>query len=629
MDAWLSESRGLDRLVKLGLVDPDRLTIVEFKARRHSTLGRLWKSFQDIARSPATEAELRNLEVVDWFLKLPGTKQSPGIWSGSARLPRSLSFEELADWARNLDQAQFADWFDRFILDHFKRSSEAGVFVLNPPDLIMSIDTGRVAAVSAPKKMDEGSGLDRLMALGVIDPERSERIEYVLNRHAVESSIDELEEGPPVPSRLLRKNLFFIYAYDEAGKAINSAIGDPVRGSEFLTDDSFRELEGLTGDAYNYKLEDLFVEWLKGQPDSYFRRMGFKDRPLFARDETAAILGWAEWTPLKESSGERVKRLIALGLVDPVSQPRVEYKVRGWFPDALEAEARNFQAPDIRERAPSKRRLLRAIWKDLNGTIVSHVLVYAAGAADVSNWVSLLGRDIIDGPEGLEPLLMLQSREEIAAALEELIIKRIKLGFLTNWTTRPGIEPSTNPADEEKPTLIKRTGETDWRRFNLTESAQLGGQLRLALLGLAEEPTHITYEIHLPSLETIWKELRSPDESPQWKKYIFYNTIANRFAWWYHMVTGPAGEKLFDEGYPSIDNKALYNEGAFAIRNILEPGEVIDAGEDFDEFLEEIRAKIRRTLMELMSSERYPPEFITETDSGVWYSFDTGEKIKG
>ena len=626
---WLVEARGLEELIKLGLVDLDTLTIVEFKARRYSNVGRLWKSFQGITQQPAIEAELRNLEVVDWFLKLPGTKQLPGLWSGSARLPRSLSFEELADRARNLDQAQFADWFDEFILGHFKRSSEAGVFVLNPPDLIMSLDTGRVAAVSAPKRMDEASGLDRLIELGIIDPERSERIEYVLNTYAVESSIDELEEDGPVPSRLVRKNLFFVYAYDEAGKALNAAIGDTVRGSEFLTDDSFRELEGLKGDAYNYKLEDLFVEWLKGQPDSYFMAMGFKRRPLFARDETAAILGYAEWTPLLESERSGFDQLIRLGLVDPVSQPRVEYKVRGWFPNSLEVEARHFQAPDIRERPHAHRRLLRQIWKELSGAIAGHAQMYAAGTADVSNWVSLLGRDIIDGPEGLEPLLMLQSREEIAAALEELIIKRIKLGFLTNWTTNRGIEPSTNPADEQKPTLIRRTDEPDWRRFTLTESSQPGGQLRLAQLGLVEEPTHITYEIDVPRLQTIWKELRSPDESPQWKKYLFYNTIANRFAWWYHMVTGPAAEKLFDEGYPSIDNKVLYNEGAFAIRNILEPGEVIDAGEDFEEFLEEVRAKIRRTLMELMSSERYPPQFITETDSGVWYSFDTGERIKG
>ena len=140
----------------------------------------------------------------------------------------------------------------------------------------------------------------RLIDLGLAEPELADRIEYNSNRYAHENAWESIRHRGSVPSHKLDTPFFFIYGGRADGASTGRHSGTKVMGSDFLANDSFAGMKELDQAEFTAELTGLFIDWLKDQPDEFFTgKVGLTGRPLFIRDETDALMGMQDWTPLR------------------------------------------------------------------------------------------------------------------------------------------------------------------------------------------------------------------------------------------------------------------------------------------------------------------------------------------
>jgi len=620
IEDWLSESASLDRLIELGLVKPESLTRIQFRISR-ATVRVIWEKIRD-GKSHQPDSVIKKLTFGYWAVLEPGetvydpTDSSPRA-EGSMTIPGNLTLEDIINRARRLSEHEFIDFvkfIDEACCEWLKTAvEEKGAFDSHGVQMIVSNITGQKLTIDSPKRVNE-SRLDRLAQLGMVDPKRSNRIEYVSNRAVLVDVHERIEDGQ-VPAKEMGFPFFWVYGYDETGAPTNSQAGTDVLGRDFLTGSDLSELIGLDFEGFLNRVETLFADWLRAQPDEYFgKRFGFKHRPLFARDETAAILGFTDWTPLKESQSDSLSKLLKLGLIEPLSQPRIEYEVSRWFLDYM---------TNLIPTVSSDR-----LWKDdLRNAIIGRVKIYEPGNTEVARWVSLVGLDLfVDGPEDIERIREQElDRDGLRDLAAERILGVIKRGFSTNWRTSSSPDPDAE--DPGIPTLIKRADQSEWSRFSLNES----NAIWLFKRGLINEISYIAYEINEERLANLQSEFLDPRANePAFRKHLIYNVLAESFSWWEHRLPEEVGKGDHNLKLSAvIDGDYWLDEGAIQLRMLMRDGDELDFDVPFEEFLQEIKHRI----VEYLSGERaqldpkYKPLYILDKETGIKYSVKTGEPM--
>lgn len=614
----VDESSNLEQLVRLGLVDPKSLVRIVFNMRK-AALGLVWQMIQD-GKEHSLASKLEGLEFGDWSVMKPGDTLADHMMGrrpmGTLRRPGNLTVEDLVDSAKRMTREEFLEFCDKAYLDWFKTVVETmGAFDSHGVQMIVSGLTGEMQAVNTPERVNE-AGFDQLVQLGIIDPARSNRLEYVANRSVLLDTQEMLDKGK-VPAKELGQPFYFVYGYDEHHRPTNSPAGTDVVGSEFLRGQDLAELVDLDFEQFIIRIEALFIDWLKGQPDEYFgKRFGFKGRPLFARDETAAILGFDDWTLLRESSTDNFSKLLSLGLVDPLSQPRVQYSVSDWFMDYM---------TNLIPGVSSAR-----LWKDdIKAAIIGRVKIYEPGNEEVARWVSLVGLDLFGGPDDIDRIREMElDRDGLRELAGERILGVIKRGFSTNWRTSSSPDPDAE--DAGMPTLIKRADQSEWSPFSLNESKE-EDLIKLFRLGLIDSVAYISYEINEERLAKIQSEFMDPRASePAFRKHLIYNVLTESFAWWEHSLPEEAGK---DD--PSlrlgaiIDGNYWLDEGAISIQTLVREGDEIDFEIPFEELLQEIKLRIVEYLRSGSAGYRkdYKPLYVLDKETGDRYSVKTGEPM--
>jgi len=83
----------------------------------------------------------------------------------------------------------------------------------------------------------------------------------------------------------------------------------------------------LSQNEFTAKITELFIDWLNTRPEEFFtKEIGLTGQPLLVRDETDALMGMRDWTPLRESANlDNRLKLMKLGLADP--PPYIEYRI--------------------------------------------------------------------------------------------------------------------------------------------------------------------------------------------------------------------------------------------------------------------------------------------------------------
>jgi len=339
---WLAESR-VQKLIELGLAEPDDFFRLEYELNER-LLKRVWEMIQG-----HTDADpMLSLGVPPIGKQWPVLKgsQSDVFYNASFNLPwpAHLVPAKIRSKAKRLTVNEFLDWIDAQVMDHIVDTWRTPTGWTEGQIIVRSTRTGKVKEVLDP--VQESSGAARLMALGLLNPEETDRIEYNINRYALENAYESLRYKGYVPSHKLDAPFFFIYGGRADGASTGRPAGTRVRGLDFLTRDSFTGMSELSGDEFTAKITELFIDWLNTRPEEFFtKEIGLTGRPLLVRDETDALLGMQDWTPLMESqtdgfstrlslNPDRVNestnldnqlKLMKLGLADP--PPYIEYRI--------------------------------------------------------------------------------------------------------------------------------------------------------------------------------------------------------------------------------------------------------------------------------------------------------------
>jgi hypothetical protein len=333
---WLSESRA-QKLIELGLAEPKDFFRLEYELNER-LLKRVWEMIQG-----HTDADpMLSLGVPPIGKQWPVLKgsQSDVFYNASFNLPwpAHLVPAKIRSKAKRLTLNEFLDWIDAQVMDHIINTWHTPTGWTEGQIIVRSTRTGKVKEVLDP--VQESSGAARLLALGLINPEETDRIEYNINRYALENAYESLRYRGYVPSHKLDAPFFFIYGGRADGVSTGRRAGTRVRGLDFLTRDSFAAgMSELSQNEFTAKITELFIDWLNTQSDEFFtKEIGLTGRPLLVRDETDALMGMQDWTPLRESQTDarplrlnestnldnRLK-LMKLGLADP--PPYIEYRI--------------------------------------------------------------------------------------------------------------------------------------------------------------------------------------------------------------------------------------------------------------------------------------------------------------
>jgi len=464
---------------------------------------------------------------------------------------------------------------------------------------------------------ESAGNVSRLLSLGLLDPEQVNRIEYNVNRHAVSKLFDTLN-SPPAGRDVetaLGRTFFFVYGYDATGKATTGLSGVGIRGDQFLTSAVLDKLmETGPFDEYRFmdKTIELFINWIHTRPDEYLKdRFGFTSRPLFIRDETAVLLGWQDWTPITESRREGLTKLLALGLVDPSTEYRVEYKISDWFLD--------YMSEDDTCRRP------RAAWEELGNAIVTRVLIYEPRRDSPAGYMSLVGLDLFESPADIRKICAQDlDREGLRLYAEKLSVRVIKQDF------DPASIRSRILSDRERPTLIRRIGDGSWQPFDINESNRDADLMRLINLGLAQTPVYLSYEINGHAIDGLIAGNAVPkeDRDAKWRKRMADSVLRRVIGWWElrKPVQGDEDPAL-NHDHAIVDDHYLLNEGGVLL------GMLIKEDEEFSDDPQELRWLFSERFREGMMSRnpqvwgKYQPAWITEDGTGEWYSLKTGEKL--
>jgi hypothetical protein len=586
---WLAESRA-QKLIELGLAEPDDFFRLEYELNER-LLKRVWEMIQG-----HTDADpMLSLGVPPIGKQWPVLKgsQSDVFYNASFNLPwpAHLVPVKIRSKAKRLTLNEFLDWIDAQVMDHIVNTWHTPTGWTEGQIIVRSTRTGKVKEVLDP--VQESSGAARLLALGLINPEETDRIEYNINRYALENAYESLRYRGYVPSHKLDAPFFFIYGGRADGVSTGRPAGTRVSGLDFLTRDSFTGMSELSGDEFTAKITELFIDWLNTQSDEFFtKEIGLTGRPLLVRDETDALLGMQDWTPLMESQTDGFSTLLSLGLIDPVSEPRVEYGISNWFINFIVDNAKI----DDKE-------VIKNLWREVKKSMMSRIVIYNGGE-QISRWVSLMGYDIFDGLKDFRQLCSMNlDAAALKSLMDERIVKKIKSGFSTNWSTSP--DPNPNPADERPPTLIKRMDDTRWKPLRLNESTNLDNRLKLMKLGLADPPPYIEYRISI--LPDLWPILSKPEEARTREE-------SNRLV------------KLYISAdivhWRETQNGKHWAKGRLSLKDLLGPNHEVEIGDTEEDFRQWVEIRAFEVLSELAPNLDVPAELIREFGTDDWYSID-------
>jgi hypothetical protein len=154
---------------------------------------------------------------------------------------------------------------------------------------------------------------------------------------------------------------------------------------------------------------------------------------------------------------------------------------------------------------------------------------------------------------------------------------------------------------------------------HINESTSAQGLLRLIELGLAEPPVRIEYFINVSSLPEVWKILKTPVEIRDWNWLDEFRLTAR--AWpvtYWDMIEG------------SSPNPSIINDGRVYISQLIAENELKWFGPKIctqEEFVTEVGHRVRSHIIKIARDLKPVPVWITEIDSGILYSVETGQRL--
>jgi hypothetical protein len=620
-----SKQSRIERLISLGLAELDSFLRIKYSLNT-GLAKRVWafrfKEGQDLNADSLNEP---GNELAEFWAVPPGFNDDIDniLKSSPMRLPwpDDTSYEGLRHMAQELSLAEFMDELDRILLQELHRRFGTPRYMNKQslgPIVLVNTRTGEISQLEA-QVQESADNASRLVALGLLDPEQTNRIEYNVSRHAISKLFDALRV-PPAWQEVepaLGRTFFFVYGYDATGTVTTGLSGIPVGGEQFLTRAALDELrEAGPFDEYEFmdKIIELFIDWIRTRPAEYLKdRFGFTSRPLFIRDETDALLGRLNWTPLKESRGEGLAKLLDLGLIDPSTEYRVEYKVSDWFLD--------YMSEDDTCRRP------KAAWEELKNAIVTRVHIYEPRRDTPAGYMSLVGLDLFESPDDVRAICAQElDREGLRLYAEKLAIEVIKQDF------DPASIRSRILSDRERPTLIRRIGDDQWQPFTINESKRDADLMRLISLGLAQKPVYISYEINGLAIDGLISGNAVPKEerNAKWRKRMEDIVLSRTIGWWElrKPVQGDEDPSL-NRDHAIVDDYYLLNDGGILLGMLIKEDEFSNFSDDPQELhwllSERLREGLRSRDPRLWG--KYRPEWITEDGTDQWYSMETGERL--
>jgi hypothetical protein len=617
-----SERGRIERLISLGLAELDSFLRIKYSLNT-GLAKRVWafrfKEGQDLNVDSLNEPGNELAE----FWPEPAGFNDDILKSSPMRMPwpDGTSYEDLRRMAQELSLAEFMDELDRILHGELQRRFGTPRYMnkQSGPIVLINTRTGEISQLEA-QVQESADNASRLVALGLLNPEQVNRIEYNVNRHAISKLFDALRV-PPAWQEVepaLGRTFFFVYGYDATGTVTTGLSGIPVGGEQFLTGAALDELrEAGPFDEYEFmdKIIELFIDWIRTRPAEYLKdRFGFTSRPLFIRDETDALLGRRDWTPLKESRSEGLTKLLALGLVDPSTEYRVEYKVSDWFLDYMsEADVCGRQS--------------KATWREIKNAIVTRVHIYEPRRDKPAGYMSLVGMDLFESPDDLKTICSMNlDREGLRQHAEKVSIEVIKRDF------DPASSRSRILSDRERPTLIRRIGDTQWQPFTINESKRDADLMRLISLGLAKKPVYISYEINGLAIDSLISGNAVPKEerNAKWRKRMEDIVLSRTIGWWElrKPVQGDEDPTL-NLDHAIVDDYYLLNDGAVLLGMLIKEDEFGNFSDDPQELhwllSERLREGLRSRDPRLWG--KYQPVWITEDGTDQWYSLETGKRL--
>ena len=145
------------------------------------------------------------------------------------------------------------------------------------------------------------------------------------------------------------------------------------------------------------------------------------------------------------------------------------------------------------------------------------------------------------------------------------------------------------------------------------------GLFRLIELGLAELPVRIEYDVNLKCINAVWELVKTPVEArdEHWLSE-FHDISTSRVA------------AFWTEREGSSEDPDIVDEGRVPIARIISDDELKLFGPNFsspDELTAEIEARAREYIIRIAQTLPVVPVLITETDSGIWYSAESGLRL--
>lgn len=159
------------------------------------------------------------------------------------------------------------------------------------------------------------------------------------------------------------------------------------------------------------------------------------------------------------------------------------------------------------------------------------------------------------------------------------------------------------------------------KKFNeyINESASAKSLLRLIELGLAELPIRIEYYINLGCTRGIWKLLKTPVElrDEDWLDE-------------FHLASQTWSVAYWDEVEGSSEDLVTIKDGRVQIASLIADDELKWFGPKItseDEFEAEVSHRARAHIIRIAQGLERVPVWITETDSGILYSVESGLRL--
>ena len=155
---------------------------------------------------------------------------------------------------------------------------------------------------------------------------------------------------------------------------------------------------------------------------------------------------------------------------------------------------------------------------------------------------------------------------------------------------------------------------------HINESASAKSLLRLIELGLAEMPIRIEYIINpIPATQEVWKVLKTPADIRDWNWLDEFRSTSRAWAVAYWDMVEGSSPKPF-----------VINDGSIYISQLIGESELKWFGPKIctkEEFVTEVGHRIRSRIIETARDLKPVPVWITEEDSGILYSVESGQRL--